>query len=1327
MSGKKSQYLPALALGATLASTTVLGMGLISMPALATEADSVDVASGEATQTPPSGSLTNTTESSSGITYLDDKGAIQTLNETAREVSANDTEWSDGWYVSNGTLTIGKVDNNQRITVKGDVKLILADSSDLTVWGGISVNEGSSLTIYAQTKFDENDSSAESNAKVGKLTSTAAVEGKAEDGFAGILDGYAGIGGDRRHSAGAITINGGNVVAVGQGHAENEYKKEDGTFIEYARHAAGIGGGAGGTGGHIVINAGKVKATAMGYAGAGIGGGSSASAGDITVNGGVVEARAVGGTKDGNGNGAGIGSGGYTSVAGDGKITITGGAVTAYGSRYGANIGGGAADAGGSIAISGGNVKCEKETGVSSNSSGIGAGTNLEASYQGVKGDIVISGGVVSATSKGWCPAIGGANVMGNLRILGAADVTAQQLGPSAKAIWLPSGNMEISGGTVRAESVSGAGICVNWGSSLFVSGGTVTASGAGTGAGIGSDNWRLGSVVISGGSVTALSKTYAGIGNGSTNGNNSGGGSIVISGGTVKAQGGSQQYDAAPGIGGGNSAGEVRPMIIEISGGVVVALGGTRALLPTSAPGICGTYWNSDTSGQSNTIKLSGGTVTSVGGSTQTSDIGGSRDQNIVITGGSVKVREAKNGVGGMKVTPKDAAGNELVLAKVPSVSSASSVSVNGVPYNVSALHPQLSGEDAADGNLYLYVPKSARSVALSDADGQVSTYTLTFSESNSTMSVGDASKVNSREDSKVSFDAGSYGATYGESALEVAVQVEKAPAGTRALSVTSVDLDKVRLTVTDAGGKELASAEAPVSYTTDSSEGTDEAKLSLDVSKLPVGSYKLKATYGGSSDLKGAETSEATLSVSPKTLALTGVTGVDRAYNGKTSVALTGGTLEGVINGDDVGFDLSAGGEMSDASVGTDKTVTVTGVKLTGAGAGNYTLTQPADVKVTITKAQQVISYAQGEVSKYLGDASFTNVLTQTTVYGNVTYKSGNEKVATVDASSGKVTLVGIGTATITATAADGGDNYSEATASYTLKVDPRPVAPSSPHEATVSRLGRGKVSLSSTSARKGETVTITATPDEGYGVQAVSVTDARGTAVALTKNPNGTYAFVMPDNAVSVSVTFAKTTPATFTDVDETQWYASSVTFVSQAGIMNGYSDTEGNPTGVFGVGEVLTRAEFAGLLFNYAGGVADPNAKNETGLPDVADGAWYTSAANWAVEKGIIHGSDNADGSVTFDPNEPVTLEQMVAILARLVGADTAKADASSLSRYKDVEGVSNWASQSMAWGSEVGLFSGSVEPDGRYIRSTQDIMRERVAAVIMNACTKGVLK
>ena len=53
MSGKKSQYLPALALGATLASTTVLGMGLISMPALATEADSVDVASGEATQTPP--------------------------------------------------------------------------------------------------------------------------------------------------------------------------------------------------------------------------------------------------------------------------------------------------------------------------------------------------------------------------------------------------------------------------------------------------------------------------------------------------------------------------------------------------------------------------------------------------------------------------------------------------------------------------------------------------------------------------------------------------------------------------------------------------------------------------------------------------------------------------------------------------------------------------------------------------------------------------------------------------------------------------------------------------------------------------------------------------------------------------------------------------------------------------------------------------------------------------------------------------------------------------------------------------------------------------
>lgn len=85
--------------------------------------------------------------------------------------------------------------------------------------------------------------------------------------------------------------------------------------------------------------------------------------------------------------------------------------------------------------------------------------------------------------------------------------------------------------------------------------------------------------------------------------------------------------------------------------------------------------------------------------------------------------------------------------------------------------------------------------------------------------------------------------------------------------------------------------------------------------------------------------------------------------------------------------------------------------------------------------SKADQKLSYNTEKIEKHAGDAAFTNVLTETTVHGDVTYTSSDEKIATVNAT-GKVTIVGAGTATITATAAETGD-YKEASASYELKV--------------------------------------------------------------------------------------------------------------------------------------------------------------------------------------------------------------------------------------------------------------------------------------------------
>jgi len=68
----------------------------------------------------------------------------------------------------------------------------------------------------------------------------------------------------------------------------------------------------------------------------------------------------------------------------------------------------------------------------------------------------------------------------------------------------------------------------------------------------------------------------------------------------------------------------------------------------------------------------------------------------------------------------------------------------------------------------------------------------------------------------------------------------------------------------------------------------------------------------------------------------------------NGTTTVTLAGGTLVGVVSGDNLNFTLGTG-TVSNANIGTNKTVS-TNITLTGTNAHNYTLTQPTGITVEI-----------------------------------------------------------------------------------------------------------------------------------------------------------------------------------------------------------------------------------------------------------------------------------------------------------------------------------------------------------------------------------------
>ena len=218
----------------------------------------------------------------------------KTETVTATEVTASDTAWSNGWYVASGDVTI-----NSRVTVTGDVHLILADGCNLTVNGSINVSNGNSLFIYAQNSDWK---------QAGAFYVSTTYYSYAEQGNPAIGDST---------SCGTIIINGGNI--------STSVSKE---FV------AGIGG----NGGFITINGGKVTVAGKTQSsdgrywykcGAGIGGNSGKNGGIVTINGGYVTASGSTHIKDWNVNTApGIGGGITDSSSGEsGTFSISGNAV----------------------------------------------------------------------------------------------------------------------------------------------------------------------------------------------------------------------------------------------------------------------------------------------------------------------------------------------------------------------------------------------------------------------------------------------------------------------------------------------------------------------------------------------------------------------------------------------------------------------------------------------------------------------------------------------------------------------------------------------------------------------------------------------------------------------------------------------------------------------------------------------------------------------------------------------------------------------------------------------------------------------------------------
>ena len=219
-------------------------------------------------------------------------------------------------------------------------------------------------------------------------------------------------------------------------------------------------------------------------------------------------------------------------------------------------------------------------------------------------------------------------------------------------------------------------------------------------------------------------------------------------------------------------------------------------------------------------------------------------------------------------------------------------------------------------------------------------------------------------------------------------------------------------------------------------------------------------------------------------------------------------------------------------------------------------------------------------------------------------------------------------------------------------------------------------GTVTANRRYAERGDTVTITVKPDDGFKLDDLTVTDKNGNELKLTDKGNGKYTFKMPAGKVTVSATFApeKTAADYFADVPANSYYADAVLWAAKNGITGGIGN------GLFGPNQPCTRAQIVTFLWRAAG---SPEPKTMSSFADVSMDAYYAKAVAWAVENGITTGT----GDGKFSPDATCTRAQSVTFLFRAIGKLV-----DSKAEFSDVLTDSYYAN-AVAWAVENGVTNG----------------------------------
>ena len=214
------------------------------------------------------------------------------------------------------------------------------------------------------------------------------------------------------------------------------------------------------------------------------------------------------------------------------------------------------------------------------------------------------------------------------------------------------------------------------------------------------------------------------------------------------------------------------------------------------------------------------------------------------------------------------------------------------------------------------------------------------------------------------------------------------------------------------------------------------------------------------------------------------------------------------------------------------------------------------------------------------------------------------------------------------------------------------------------------------------------------------------------------NGTV-YPAGDNVISFSSSVLKATWKDTTEVDVTQmftdvtknWAYPGIQYCVTHGIMGGMGDGTFAPTGT------TTRAQIVQILYNLEG---TPAVSGTTPFTDLTAN-WYKPAILWAYQNNVVAGTS----PTTFDPDQPVTREQIAVILTQYM-FHVLKMERTwtpaDLSTFPDGANVSSWAKEAMQDAVALGLINGTKAPDGKvYLDPQGSATRQQVATILMNFC------